>query len=104
MNIEVTPPDERPAASAAGAFYSLEVVAELAGEELAGVLRYWEMGLVAAAAGVEGVEVVFDDESLRQLRQLGYLRESCGMNEAGLQLVSRLLREVEALREERRRR
>ncbi len=89
------------------AAYSVEVMAELAGEESAGVLRYYEMGLISAAAevGVEGeAALVFDDESLRQLRRLGYLRENWGLSEAGLQLVSGLLGEVEALRGELRRR
>jgi hypothetical protein len=42
----------------------------------------------------------FNDEAIRILRQIGYLRNSCGLNLIGITLIMDLDREVERLRGE----
>lgn len=108
-------------------FFSLAVVAELAGVNTRTVLHYQEQGFIrsrrsgqpstASAENTSAENVspsgsgeiletetdpVFDTECLRQLRRMEHLRETCGVNDAGLRLILRLLEEVEQLRQERR--
>jgi DNA-binding transcriptional MerR regulator len=83
-------------------FYSLEVVAELAGVDTTTVLHYQEQGLLRPVSREASTAAAFDAETLRQLRRIEHLRATCEMNEAGLKLMLSLLEEVEQLREERR--
>jgi MerR family transcriptional regulator/heat shock protein HspR len=85
------------------AFYSIEVIAELAGVDPQVVLHYEEQGFIRPAARDPENAALFDAECLRQLRRIEHLRATCEMNDAGLKLVLDLLHEVERLREERRR-
>jgi MerR family transcriptional regulator/heat shock protein HspR len=54
-------------------------------------------GLVRPAQGA-GAAALFGDEELARLRKIRRLREDLGINQAGLEVVVRLLDEVEALR------
>lgn len=83
-------------------YYSLEVVAELAGVDTTTVLRYQEQGFIRPISREASEAAAFDAECLRQLRRIEHLRATCEMNEAGLKLILNLLEEVEQLREERR--
>ncbi len=85
-----------------GVWYSLEMIAELAGVEEATVIRYREFGFLRTAdcAGEAGER--YDEECLRQLRRIEHLRRECAVNETGLKLMLDLLEEVEFLRQERR--
>jgi DNA-binding transcriptional MerR regulator len=42
----------------------------------------------------------FNDEAIRILRRIDYLRTACGLNLRGIKLMLELSREVERLREE----
>lgn len=86
-----------------GGAYSLEVIAELAGVSPQTVIFYQESGWLRPVSSAATDGGSFDSECLRQLRRIEHLRSSCGMNEAGLELVLNLLEEVEFLRHERRR-
>jgi MerR family transcriptional regulator/heat shock protein HspR len=88
----------------AGACYSLEVIAELAGVNTQTVIQYQERGFLRPRSRDDGDLAVFDVECLRQLRRIEHLRATCGVNDAGLALVLNLLHEVECLRQEQRQR
>ena len=87
-----------------GTFYSIEVIAELAGVETTTVLRYQEQGFLRPVSRDPANAGLFDAEGLRQLRRIEHLRTTCEVNDAGLKLILSLLQEVERLREERRQR
>lgn len=74
--------------------YTLEVLAEITGIETTTIIEYQEHGIIRP---------VYDDETVRRLRRAEHLRESCEMNLEGLKLLTRLMEEVEHLREELRR-
>ena len=71
--------------------YTLELLAEMTGVSTQTIVQYQECGIVRAD---------YDDETVRCLRRLEALRESCEMDLNGLKLLSHLLEEVEQLREE----
>ncbi len=73
------------------ASYSLEIVSELTGVSTQTIVQYQEHGLIQPS---------LDDETIRALRRLEHLRETCEMNLAGLKLLTQLLEEVERLRAE----
>jgi MerR family transcriptional regulator, heat shock protein HspR len=75
----------------------LEVAAESVRLPTSRVHRYVRAGLVRPAHGV-GAEALFGDEELARLRKIRRLREDLGINQAGIEVVLRLLDEVEALR------
>lgn len=83
--------------------YSLDVVASLTGVSSAMILHYQEHGLIAPVAESQRDRPEFDDHAIRALRQIEYLRSTCGVNDAGLKLLLRLMDEVEHLRVELRR-
>jgi DNA-binding transcriptional MerR regulator len=70
--------------------YTLEVLAEMTGVSTQTIVQYQAQGLVRSG---------YDDETVRSLRRLEALRESCGMDLQGLKLLAHLLDEVEQLRE-----
>ncbi len=71
--------------------YTLEVLAEITGVTTQTIVQYQEHGLIRPE---------FDDETIRALRRIEHLRETCEMNLAGLKLLTDLFNEVEQLREE----
>ncbi len=71
--------------------YSLEIVSELTGVSTKTIVQYQEHGLI---------QPLLDDETIRVLRRIEHLRETCEMNLAGLKLLTQLLEEVERLRAE----
>lgn len=83
-------------------FYSIDVIADLAGVNPQTVLHYQEQGFIRPAARDDGDAALFDVECLRQLRRITHLRATCEMNDTGLKLVLDLLHETECLRKERR--
>lgn len=71
--------------------YSLETLTELTGVSSQTILQYQEHGILRSQ---------FDDDTVRMLRRIEYLREACEMNFSGLKLLTRLLDQVEQLRDE----
>lgn len=71
--------------------YTLEVLAQLTGLSTQVLVSYQEHGII---------QPQYDDDTVRRLRRIEHLRESCEMNLEGMRLMSRLLDEVEHLREE----
>jgi DNA-binding transcriptional MerR regulator len=73
------------------AVYTLDILAEITGVSTQTIVEYQEHGLIRPELG---------DESLRALRRIEHLRESCQVNLTGLKMLTSLLEEVEQLREE----
>jgi DNA-binding transcriptional MerR regulator len=71
--------------------YTLEVLAKITGIESTTLIQYQERGIIRPD---------FDDETVRIVRRVEHLRETCGMNLEGVKLVKELLDEVERLREQ----
>ena len=71
--------------------YTLEILAEITGVSTQTIVLYQEHGLIRPD---------FDDETVRALRRIEHLRETCELNLAGLKLLTSLLEEVEQLRAE----
>jgi DNA-binding transcriptional MerR regulator len=79
-------------------FYSLEVVAELAGISIQTVLYYYELGVIPPTT----TDLHFNIEDLRLIRRIDYLRHHHELTDGSLKLVANLLNEVEQLRKEQR--
>jgi DNA-binding transcriptional MerR regulator len=67
------------------------VLAQMTGLSTQVLVSYQEHGII---------QPQYDDDTVRRLRRIEHLRESCEMNLEGMRLMSRLLDEVEHLREE----
>jgi MerR family transcriptional regulator, heat shock protein HspR len=86
--------------SAQQSVHSIEVAARLAQVPRRLILLYYKHGLVAPIGNPAGVDWYFDDEAIRVVRRIEYLRSTCGLNLAGIKLVMSLTEEVERLRNE----
>ena len=75
-------------------FYSLEVMAELAGVNTQAVLHYHELGIISPVTDA----LEFDTEGLRQLRRIEHLRLTHQLNDDCIVFISNLLHEIERLR------
>lgn len=71
--------------------YTLDILAEITGVSTQTILEYQEHGLIRPE---------LDEDSLRILRRIEHLRESCQVNLAGLKVLTSLLEKVEQLNEE----
>jgi DNA-binding transcriptional MerR regulator len=87
-----------------GATYSLDILAQLSGVSTETILHYHEEGLIKSVpvAGSDAVVVEprFDDDSVRMLRILEALRDTCAVNLLGMKLFVELQDEIEHLRAE----
>jgi len=63
----------------------------------ASVRRYVRAGLVQPTIG-PGQEALFDEANLARLRKMRRLSDDLGVNHAGIEIVMRLLDELELLR------
>lgn len=75
--------------------YTLEVIARISGVDAGTILHYQELGFIRP---VEDSRQQYDDETLLTLRRIAHLRETCGVNEAGLRLILGLMADLEQLR------
>ena len=71
--------------------YSLEILAQTTGVSTQTIVLYQEHGIIRPD---------FNDDTVRKLRRIETLRETCEMNLHGLKLLTQLLDEVEQLRQE----
>jgi DNA-binding transcriptional MerR regulator len=74
--------------------YTLEILAEITGISTRTLIQYQEHGLIVPD---------YDDETIRALRRVEHLRETCEVNLSGLKLILSLMEEVEQLRADLRR-
>jgi DNA-binding transcriptional MerR regulator len=82
------------------AVYTLETAAHLADVPRRLILIYYMHGLVSPVADLADAGYYFNDEAIRALRRIEFLRVECGFNLKGTQIVLDLMKEVERLRAE----
>jgi MerR family transcriptional regulator/heat shock protein HspR len=80
-------------------YYHIEVVSEQIGLSPARIRRYERAGLVGPAR-VQGQARFYGESDVARLRRLRRLTHDLGLNPAGVEIVTRLLDELEALRAE----
>ena len=79
--------------------YSIDATAHLAEVPRHTILVYFKHGLVAPLVGDDGA-FYFNDDAIRLLRRIEYLRSTCGLNLPGIKLALDLMNEVERLQAE----
>lgn len=84
----------------ARAVYTLEAAASLTQLPRRLIAVYFKHGLVSPVMDPACSGWYFNDEAIRILRRIEYLRTTCGLDMVGIKLVINLAREVERLREE----
>jgi DNA-binding transcriptional MerR regulator len=84
----------------AHAVYTLEQAARLTQLPRRLIAVYFKHGLVSPVMDPACSGWYFNDEAIRILRRIDYLRTTCGLNLVGMKLMMDLAREVERLREE----
>lgn len=91
--LQLSEPDAR-------AVYTLEQAARLTQLPRRLIAVYFKHGLVSPGMDPACSGWYFNDEAIRILRRIDYLRTACGLNLVGIKLMLELSREVERLREE----
>ncbi|MBV8415521.1 MAG: MerR family transcriptional regulator [Verrucomicrobia bacterium] len=80
--------------------YSIEMVAHLAQVPRRLIVLYYKHGLVSPVRDPASSGWCFDEEAIRIVRRIEYLRSACNVNLAGIKLILGLTQEVERLRQE----
>ena len=82
------------------AVYTIETAARLVHLPRRMILIYCKHGLISPVADPECGGYYFNDEAIRDLRRIEYLRTVCGINLVGIKMILRLMNEAERLRTE----
>ena len=82
------------------AVYTIEAAANLAHVGRHRILVYYKQGLVSPVVAPECGGYYFNDEGVRTLRRIEYLRTNRGINLAGTRMILELQNEIERLRNE----
>jgi DNA-binding transcriptional MerR regulator len=90
----------QPFEPAANSVYPIETVATFAQVPRRHIAVYFKYGLVSPAIDPMYGGWWFNDEAIRTLRRIEYLRGGCGINLTGIKLIMELTKEVELLRQE----
>jgi DNA-binding transcriptional MerR regulator len=64
------------------------------------ILVYCKHGLVSPVVDPACGGYYFNDEAIRLLRRIHYLRTACGINFAGIKMILNLMNDVECLQSE----
>lgn len=80
--------------------YTLEAVCHMTGAPRRDVLIYCRSGLIQPLTATDRDPMTFGEEAIYLIRRIQYLRNSHGVNLAGIRIVFHLLRELEQLRDE----
>jgi DNA-binding transcriptional MerR regulator len=80
--------------------YTIEMVAQLAQVPRRLIVLYYKHGLVSPVRDPASSGWCFDEEAIRIVRRIEYLRSACNVNLAGIKLILGLMEEVERLRQE----
>jgi DNA-binding transcriptional MerR regulator len=83
----------------AGSVYTIETVATLVQVPRRRIVVCFKYGLVSPVIDPSYGGWWFDDEAIRTLRRIEYLRVDCGINLTGVKLIMGLSREVDQLRQ-----
>ncbi len=81
------------------AVYTIDIASRLAGVPWHTILVYYKHGLVSVVLDSRG-GYYFDDEAIRVLRRIEFLRQAGGINLAGIKLALDLLAKVQHLEAE----
>jgi len=84
----------------ASSVYPIETVATLVQMPRRHIVVYFKHGLVSPVIDPTCGGWWFDDEAIRALRRIEYLRADCGINLTGIKLIMDLTKELELLRQE----
>jgi DNA-binding transcriptional MerR regulator len=79
--------------------YTIDATARLAAVPRHSILVYYKHGLLTPIIDAGGC-LYFDDESIRMLRRIEFLRIARGVNIAGIKMTLDLMKEVERLQAE----
>ena len=82
------------------AVYTIEATANLAHTGRHRILVYYKQGLVSPVVAPECGGFYFNDEGVRTLRRIEYLRTNRGINMTGIRMILELQNEIERLRNE----
>jgi DNA-binding transcriptional MerR regulator len=82
------------------AVYSLEVTVRLAHVPRRMIAVYYKHGLVSPVADPACDGFYFNNEGIRALRRIEYLRTVCGINLIGVKMILTLMNETDRLRAE----
>ena len=77
----------------------LEVVAQRVGLTVTRIRAYERIGLVQPTR-IQGTIRLYDEAAIARLRRLRRLADGLGLNAAGVEVVARLLEEIDSLRAE----
>ena len=91
--LQVFEPDSR-------AVYTIEATAHLVHLPRRMILVYCKHGLISPVVDAACGGYSFNDEAIRNLRRIEYLRTVCGINLVGIKMILRLMNEAELLRTE----
>jgi MerR family transcriptional regulator/heat shock protein HspR len=91
-------PNEPPRAEITG-YYQIEIVAERVGLSPARIRAYERAGLIQPARS-QGSVRLYGEAELARLRRLRRLSHHLGLNASSLEIVARLLDEIDSLRAE----
>jgi MerR family transcriptional regulator, heat shock protein HspR len=80
--------------------YTIEMVAQLAQVPRRLIVLYYKHGLVSPVRDPASSGWCFNEEAIRIVRRIEYLRSTCDANLAGIKLILGLTEEVERLRQE----
>ena len=80
--------------------YTIEATARFVDVSRRMVLVYCKLGLVSPVVDPGGGGYYFNDEAIRILRRIEYLRNVCGINLPSIKMILDLVNEAERLRVE----
>ena len=80
------------------AVYTIEAVEHLVHVPRQMIAVYCKHGLLSPVVDPACGGYYFNDEAIRTLRRIEYLRADCGINLVGIKMILRLTNEVESLR------
>ena len=80
--------------------YTLEMVASITRIPADEIVIYYRSGVIPEPETTEDSQILFDESAIHQLRQVAQLLSDYQLNHSGLEMVSSLWREIEALRAE----
>src|SRR3954471_7543064 len=80
------------------AVYPIDSAAYLAGMPRHEILVCCKHGLVSPLIDQTYGSYLFDTDAIRTLQRIRYLRQECGINLPGIQMILQLMNEVERLR------
>ena len=82
------------------AVYTIEAAEHIARVPRRLIAIYYKHGLVSPVVDPDCGGFYFNDEGIRTLRRIEYLRTVCGINLAGIKTILGLMNELERLRAE----